>query len=235
MNYESAELAKISINVLLASSVTTTNILASACENVAADWHDIVPALRSDKRIGKNAYLKPGLGISGGNIERDLRSIQDILKQNTQHKKTIESFRKNSNFMKSWIYRVLTKKIIMNKKKFFTLGIFGLTYKENTNYIKNSQSIFLLKKLTKFKKIKTYIYDPKAKLNQSYKNCSQVFDMKKLIQKSNILIFATPWDEFKKVNNFRRLILKKKIIIIDPLRITKFYNINKKKYFTIGK
>ena len=235
MNYESAELAKISINVLLASSVTTTNILASACENVAADWHDIVPALRSDKRIGKNAYLKPGLGISGGNIERDLRSIQDILKKNTQHKKTIESFRKNSNFMKSWIYRVLTKKIIMNKKKFFTLGIFGLTYKENTNSIKNSPSIFLLKKLTKFKKIKTYIYDPKAKLNQSYKNCSQVFDMKKLIQKSNVLIFATPWDEFKKVNNFRRLILKKKIIIIDPLRITKFYNINKKKYFTIGK
>ena len=92
---------------------------------------------------------------------------QDILKQNTQHKKTIESFRKNSNFMKSWIYRVLTKKIIMNKKKFFTLGIFGLTYKENTNSIKNSPSILQIKKLLK-RKIKVIVNDPILKNKTSF-------------------------------------------------------------------
>ena len=80
MKYESAELAKISINILLASSITATNMLAQVCEKISADWYEIIPALRLDKRIGKQAYLKPGLGISGGNIERDIYSIQKILK-----------------------------------------------------------------------------------------------------------------------------------------------------------
>ena len=67
MNYESAELAKISINIFLISSVTSTNILSEISENIGANWLDISNALKLDKRIGKYAYLKPGLGISGGN------------------------------------------------------------------------------------------------------------------------------------------------------------------------
>ena len=78
MRYESAELAKISINFFLVSSVTTANILAEVCEKIGADWNEIVPALQLDKRIGEYAYLKPGLGISGGNLERDLATILTI-------------------------------------------------------------------------------------------------------------------------------------------------------------
>ena len=81
MKYESAELTKISINLLLASSITTTNMLAQACEKVSADWHEIIPALKLDQRIGKKAYIKPGLGISGGNIERDIYSVGEIFKK----------------------------------------------------------------------------------------------------------------------------------------------------------
>ena len=72
MRYESAEFAKISINTCLSSSVTTANVLAELCEKIGADWSEIVPALKMDKRIGQHAYIKPGLGISGGNLERDL-------------------------------------------------------------------------------------------------------------------------------------------------------------------
>ena len=55
MRYESAELAKISINFFLVSSVTTSNILAEVCEKIGANWNEIVPALQLDKRIGKDA------------------------------------------------------------------------------------------------------------------------------------------------------------------------------------
>ena len=68
MSYESAELAKISINMFLVSSVTTSNILAELCEKIGADWFEIIPALKLDKRIGPFAYLNPGLGIAGGNL-----------------------------------------------------------------------------------------------------------------------------------------------------------------------
>src|SRR5262249_26933248 len=75
MRYESAELAKISINCCLVASVTVANILAEVCERIGADWSEIAPALRLDRRIGPYAYLRPGLGIAGGNLERDLATV----------------------------------------------------------------------------------------------------------------------------------------------------------------
>ena len=167
MKYESAEFAKISINILLASSVTTANMLAQLCEKISADWHEIVPALKLDKRIGQKAYIKPGLGISGGNIERDIHSVYKILRKKNEHTDIIKSFQKNSKYMKSWVYRSLIKEEILNKKKSTNIGILGLAYKENTNSTKNSPTIDLLKKLRR-KKIK--IYDPKAKLKLKNKN-----------------------------------------------------------------
>ena len=84
MRLESAELAKIAINFFLVSSVTTTNTLAEICEAIGADWNEIAPALRLDRRIGPHAYLTPGLGIAGGNLERDLVTVQSLAGQ-TRH------------------------------------------------------------------------------------------------------------------------------------------------------
>src|SRR5438552_816017 len=61
MRYESAELAKISINCCLVASVTVANTLAELSERIGADWGEIVPALKLDARIGPHAYLAPGL------------------------------------------------------------------------------------------------------------------------------------------------------------------------------
>ncbi len=62
MRYESAELAKISINCCLVASVSVANTLAELCEQIGADWSEIAPALKLDKRIGPHSYLSPGLG-----------------------------------------------------------------------------------------------------------------------------------------------------------------------------
>ena len=75
MRYESAELAKIAINCCLVASVSVANTLADLSERIGADWNEIVPALRLDRRIGAYSYLAPGLGIAGGNLERDLATV----------------------------------------------------------------------------------------------------------------------------------------------------------------
>ena len=77
MSYESAELAKIAINIYLASQVSTTNTLAEIAEKVGADWKEIISALQTDKRIGKEAYLEPGYGLSQ-HLMRDLETIHKI-------------------------------------------------------------------------------------------------------------------------------------------------------------
>ena len=200
MKYESAELTKISINLLLASSITTTNMLAQACEKVSADWHEIIPALKLDKRIGKNAYIKPGLGISGGNIERDIYSIGEILKKENKTLSIIKAFQKNSLYMKSWVYRVLKKEKILSKKHKFNIGILGLSYKEKTNSIKNSPAIHLLKKI---RNTKVKVYDP-AVILKKIKNCQQADNIRSLVNNSNVIILMTPWVEFRNIKNILR-------------------------------
>ena len=110
MNYESAELSKLSINIFLASSVTVTNLLARIARNIGADWDQIIPALKLDKRIGQYAYLKSGLGLSGGNIERDLFSIKSIIENDDKNgRNLINSIVDNSKYMKKWAEKILEK------------------------------------------------------------------------------------------------------------------------------
>src|SRR5207344_1570294 len=78
MRYESAELAKIAINCCLVSSISVANTLAELCERLDADWSEIVPALKLDRRIGQHAYLAPVLVIAGGNLERDLATVCNL-------------------------------------------------------------------------------------------------------------------------------------------------------------
>ena len=93
MNYHSAELTKISINLFLMSSISTTNKIVEICEQTNANWSKIRQSLILDRRIGKYSYTMPGLGISGGNLERDLKAIIKInnkLKINNDYFNSIE-------------------------------------------------------------------------------------------------------------------------------------------------
>ena len=231
MNYESAEITKISINILLASTVTTTNVLSQLCQDHSADWYDIIPALRLDKRIGKYAYIKPGLGISGGNIERDIMTLKEIFLKNSSSHQLMKIILENSKFMKLWVNRILMNKKIV-KKYNQNVGIIGIAYKENTNSIKNSPSLELIKFLNKKCKIK--IYEPMLKLN--LKHFEQTNSINKLIKFSEIVILMRPWNnknELKLILKYLKL--KKKVIIIDPYRMLNLNNDKKNlKYFTLG-
>ena len=102
MRYESAELAKISINCCLAASISVTNTLAELCEGIGADWSEIVPALKLDKRIGPHAYLTPGLGIAGGNLERDLATVVQLADRKGTEAGVVRSWLTNSAHRKNW-------------------------------------------------------------------------------------------------------------------------------------
>ena len=232
MEYESAEIAKISINLLLASSVTTTNILSELCEKMSADWNDIVPALKLDKRIGKFAYIKPGLGISGGNIERDIVTVKSLLRKKSPPDLLLKNILENSQYMKTWISRILTKEMILDEKNKISIGIIGAAYKENTNSIKNSPIIDLLNYLKNKKNIS--IYEPMLNLELKNKNIQQVKDLKKLINKNKILIFMRPWVNHKEIQNIHKNLNNK--LIIDPYRVINFKDQKNRsnKYFTLG-
>jgi UDPglucose 6-dehydrogenase len=231
MKYESAELTKIAINIYLASSITTTNVLSKVCEKIDANWLDIIPALKLDKRIGKNAYVYPGLGISGGNIERDIFAIRKILKKENVFNLLPDSFDKISSLMRLWIFRLLKKNNFI--KKNIKLGILGLAYKAKTNSIKNSVAIELIKKLPN----DISVYDPKVKLEKKINRYKQTNNVEEIYKKSKIIIIATPWLQFKSISNHLSTLRKNKTVIIDPynlLNSNQFLQ-SKIKYFSIGR
>jgi len=232
MKYESAEIAKISINLLLASSVTTTNILSELCEKMSADWNEIIPALKLDKRIGKFAYIKSGLGIAGGNIERDIVTVKKLLNKKSPPDLLLKNMLENSQYMKRWVSRILSKEKILNIKNKINIGIVGAAYKENTNSIKNSPTIELLNYL-KNKDIS--VYEPMLNLKLKNKNIKQIKNLKKLIEKNKVIIFMRPWTNQKEIKNIYNNLRKK--LVIDPYGVINFKNQKSKlsKYFTIGK
>ena len=213
MKYESAELSKLAINCYLASSVSLTNTLAEISKNIGANWKEIIPTLQSDKRIGKDAYLKPGLGISGGNIERDLFNISKIGKQKLLNTDLIRTIIKSSKNSKNWLYKNVLYSLI--SKKYTRISILGLSYKANTNSIKNSPSIELIKKL---KQTNVKVYDPVVK-NIKIKNVFECSSVYKTIESSQILVIATPWPEFSTLNLKKVKSIMTGIIIIDPFQL----------------
>src|SRR6516225_188167 len=125
MRYESAELAKISINCCLVASVTVSNTLAELCEQIGADWSEIAPALKLDRRIGAYAYLAPGLGIAGGNLERDLATVQRLAAAHGTEAGLIAAWRHNSRYRRDWPLRELHERVLSRLAE-PVIGILGV-------------------------------------------------------------------------------------------------------------
>jgi UDPglucose 6-dehydrogenase len=194
MRYESAELCKIAINCFLVSSVSTTNMLAEICENTGADWREIVPALRLDRRIGPGAYLSPGLGIAGGNLERDLVTVNRLSAECGSDARLVAAWQQNSLYRKDWALRLLHRKGLLNRGSADVLAIWGVTYKSDTHSTKNSPALALMRALRGYRLLS---YDPAAKPNLEEFPHVQVADSAlEAVRNASALVIMTPWKEF---------------------------------------
>ena len=199
MRYESAELAKISINMFLVSSVSVTNTLAEICESIGADWAEIAPALRLDRRIGQYAYLSPGLGIAGG---------------------IVDAWTTNSCYRRDWAIRTVHKRVLsLNDKP--TIAVWGLAYKQDTKSIKNSPSVAFVESLGA---TAVRAYDPQVDLREQHQGSlppgfSQVATALEACRGADALAVMTPWPEFAGVDLKEVKALMSGNTIIDPYAV----------------
>ncbi len=195
MRYESAELAKIAINCFLVASVSTTNTLAGLCERIGADWSEIAPSLRLDARIGPKAYLVPGLGISGGNLERDLATMCRLGEAKDSDTRVIDSFRGLSTHAKDWIWRVL-EGCVLGSVESPRIAVLGLAYKENTHSTKNSPALVLLDHL---KEYETCVFDPVVPADV-VPRATGADSALAACDGADVTVIATPWPEFAEID-----------------------------------
>jgi UDPglucose 6-dehydrogenase len=214
MRYESAELAKIAINFCLVASVGVANTLAEVSEAIGADWSEIVPALKLDRRIGPFSYLSPGLGISGGNLERDLRTVLNIAEARNTDGGIIEAWFTNSQRRKDWCWQRLSARVLNNNPT-ARVAVLGLAYKENTASTKNSPALALLSHL---KDADVCVHDPVVPAGivpfagsaKTPLECARGADA---------LVLITPWPEYKNVKIADLAAIMRGRVIIDPYRL----------------
>jgi UDPglucose 6-dehydrogenase len=143
MGYESAELTKTAINIYLLGAVTYANALADLCEAVGADWSEMVPALRLDRRIGPAAYIRPSLGVAGGNLERDLATLRQLGAAHNLETPYLDALQAANDARFDWVHRKLWERLLARGAS-GTVAIWGLTYKKDTRSTKNSPALRLL-------------------------------------------------------------------------------------------
>ncbi len=214
MRYESAELCKIAINCFLVSSVATSNTLAEVCERIGADWREIVPALRLDQRIGPHAYLTPGLGIAGGNLERDLVTVQRLAAENGCDAGVVTAWQRNSQYRKDWVLGRLFDSDLLDDPRHTRIGVWGLAYKQETHSTKNSPSLALLRALHSYA---FQAYDPAAQIDRAeFPHVRQCSAMEEAVQGADVLLVMTPWREFAAAPLDALLPRMRGRVVVDP-------------------
>jgi UDPglucose 6-dehydrogenase len=214
MAYESAELAKISINFCLVGSITVANTLAEICEQVGADWSDIAPALKLDRRIGQGAYLSPGLGIAGGNLERDLRTIVQIGEARKTDVGVVKAWLANSAHRKDWAWRVLQEDALTADPA-TKIAVLGLAYKEDTHSTKNSPSLALLEHL---RGKSVTVHDPVVPASAA-PGTTAAADPLAAATGVDVVVIATPWPQYRALRPADIARVMRGRVVLDPYRV----------------
>ena len=197
MTYESAELSKIAINVCLVATLTAANTLAELCERIGADWSEIVPALQLDRRIGPHAYLRPGLGLAGGNLERDLATVVRLAAEVGSDAGAVRAAIANSGHRRDWVLRQVHERVLPAHPD-PQLGVLGLAYKENTHSTKNSAAIALIAALRPYRIV---AHDPAVSADEGlHPRLRQVRSSIDVCDGATALVVMTPWPEYRGID-----------------------------------
>ncbi len=230
-----AELIKYASNSFLATKISFINELANLCEKTGVDIKDVSLGMGSDQRIG-DRFLRAGPAYGGSCFPKDTRALIDIGNKFKTDLTIVKSVVASNNSRKTLLLKRV-KSILNNKLKDKKITFLGVTFKPNTDDMREASSIPMINYLNK-KNSKINYYDPSGEKIE-FKNLKNVKFSKSITLaclNADLIILHTEWNDFKLLN-FKKLVKKNNFKIFDmrnlysPLKMKKL-NI---KYFGIGR
>ena len=200
VNPETAEMSKHVINGFLACSISFINEISQISRNYGIPFDDLVNCIKSDKRIGKYAYLRPGNAFSGGTLARDLNFLIKVGKKFETNHQLIKSVNKSNAVHSRFLENILYKNINSKKTKILQIG---LSYKKNTSTVRRSIPYKLFNSLKKKYYIKVY---DKYLINHKKEvlHLSKYFLSRLSKEKFDLILIFSKIDNFKKIKgNFK--------------------------------
>jgi len=237
MDIASAELTKYAANCMLATKISFMNDLANLCELVGADINNVRKGIGSDPRIG-NKFIYAGIGFGGSCFPKDVKALIKTAEDTGYSLEIVKAVESVNNRQKQVLFTKI-KNHFNGKLKGLTIGIWGLSFKPNTDDTRESPAVKIIEQL-RAAGAKVKVYDPvampeaKKVLGDTVEYGHDLYDV--LIDAS-ALVVATEWSEFR-IPNFKLLsrIMKDKVIfdgrnIYDPEEVRE----NGFVYFGIGR
>ncbi|KRO61701.1 MAG: UDP-glucose 6-dehydrogenase [Pelagibacteraceae bacterium BACL5 MAG-120705-bin12] len=231
----SAELIKYASNAFLATKITFINEIANLCEKINVNVEDVAIAMGLDKRIGSR-FLRAGPAYGGSCFPKDTKAIVATANKYKTNLSVIKSvIKSNENRNKFLINRV--NLILKNKIKNKKITFLGVTFKANTDDMRDSSCLTMIPELVK-KGASIKYYDPTGykEIFKKFKNVSYEKTIERSIDNVDLIIIHTEWNDFKSIN-FNKLINKKKTKIFDMRNIYSSIKMKNDRisYFSIGK
>ncbi len=230
-----AELIKYAANSFLATKIAFINEMADLCEKTGADVKKLSIGIGTDSRIGEK-FLNPGPGFGGSCFPKDILALENIAKKNSSDLSVIQAVIKSNDVRKlNMVKKIVT--ICDGDVKDKTIAILGLAFKGNTDDIRYSPALIIVRELAKLgAKVKTYdkeaVENTKKELGQN-PNIFYFNNSYEAVKEADAIVIATEWDEFKNLDLSK---LSKNQIIIDLRNMLDPNKVRKAgfKYFFIG-
>ena len=230
-----AELIKYASNAFLATKVSFINEIANLCEKTGIDVKDVAFGMGSDQRIG-DRFLRAGPAYGGSCFPKDTRALIDIGKKFNTNLSIVKSVILSNENRRLLSIKKVTQ-IVNNNFNNKIITFLGVTFKPNTDDMRESSSLSMIKYLNK-KKCKIRYYDPSGE-KVEFKNLTNVSYYENLSNaclNSDLIILHTEWNEFKSLN-FKKLVKKRNFKIYDMRNLyspDKMRKLNIK-YFSVGR
>jgi nucleotide sugar dehydrogenase len=215
-----SELIKHASNSFLAMKISYINMVADLCEKVGADVRLVAEGMGYDKRIGRE-FLRAGIGWGGSCFPKDIKAFIKMAKDHGVDFSLLEEVDKiNQRRAVQFVEKVRS---VLWSLKDKTLAVWGLSFKPNTDDIREAPSLRLVSMLLK-EGARLKLYDPKAmenfkKLYPPGKDLDYAPDMYSAVEGASALLIFTEWEEFQRADLSRVKELMELPIIIDGRNI----------------
>jgi UDPglucose 6-dehydrogenase len=215
-----AEMIKYASNAFLATKVSFINEMASICERVGADVHKVAKGMGLDKRIGSK-FLHPGPGFGGSCFPKDTKAVSQIASKNGYTFKIVDAVIKVNDERPG----VMVEKIVAavgGDLKGTTIGMLGLTFKPNTDDMRDSPTIPIINGLQE-KGARIQAYDPAGmeRAKEHLQDVDYKDDLYAVGQGADALVIATEWNQFRNIDWDRMKKLLRQLVVVDLRNIYK--------------
>jgi UDPglucose 6-dehydrogenase len=210
---KSAEIIKHASNSFLATKISFINAVAQICEKTGADVKKVAEGMGADSRIGPK-FLAAGIGYGGSCFPKDVDAFVKIAEKNGYDFKLLKEVQSINKVQRHHFIKKIHDALWVVKDK--TIAIWGLSFKPNTDDMREAPSIDVINALQKEgAKIRAYCPGAMEKARELINNVELCNDMYDAIDDADALIIMTDWDQFKKADMAKVRSLLKNPIILD--------------------